>query len=328
MTEATATRRAEWWGFLLGGLPGVALAIVATAGLVPERIALTAFAASFVGLNLMHNAATWSRAWADPDERAAAWPSRVLVPALLVAGCLCADALGGAAILLGAQYYLSIHHGAMQNYGLLRHTQRRAGRAVGRRLDQAACLLLPIGALLYRARAVTDRYDGARMPHPPLWLAAAVIAAGGVALAAFVIREATRRDRSAGLLGPTIVVATALLWSGLIVGLAHPALPLYAIASGHYVQYLYFVARVERRPRAETVAWLARLLVTGGVVVSALTLASLATRAFAGTPDDTLLPPWAAAMIGVNLSHYWLDSRIWRRTSSAVRRLEASPAGR
>jgi hypothetical protein len=30
-------------------------------------------------------------------------------------------------------------------------------------------------------------------------------------------------------------------------------------------------------------------------------------------PENALdIPPWAAAMIGVNFEHYWLDHRIWR----------------
>ena len=30
-------------------------------------------------------------------------------------------------------------------------------------------------------------------------------------------------------------------------------------------------------------------------------------------PETALdLAPWAAAMLGVNLEHYWLDHRIWR----------------
>jgi hypothetical protein len=319
----TSGRRAEWICYVLGTLPGAALALIAAAGLLPERAAVGLFALSFIGLNLMHNAATWSRAYLDADGLASAPIERIVIPALLVTSALVAEALGGAALLLGAQYYLSIHHAAMQNYGILRHTQRRAGRALGARLDQAACLLLPIGALLYRASAVTDRYNEATLASPPLWLATAVLVAGAAALLAFVVREAIQRARGQGapLVGVVFAAVTTLLWSWLILSLSHPALPLYALASGHYVQYLYFVACMERRPASAAPGWLLRLLVAGGAIVLVITAGAAAARAIASAagarpPGSLAIPPWAAAMIGVNLAHYWLDSRIWRRRAS------------
>jgi hypothetical protein len=127
-----------------------------------------------------------------------------------------------------------------------------------------------------------------------------------------------------------MVVATNVLWSLLLVGLPHPMLPLYAIASGHYVQQLYFVWRFESRRAGfaslpERVrAWvappsrfgyLAGLTAAGGAVLFALTLVTVAVRAAtAGVrPADALVvPPWLAAMTGINLSHYWLEHRIWR----------------
>jgi hypothetical protein len=316
----TSASRAEWMCYVLGTLPGAALALFATAGVLQERTAIGLFALSFIGLNLMHNAATWSRAYLDADGLASAPVERVVIPALLVTSALVGEALGGGALLLGAQYYLSMHHAAMQNYGILRHTQRRAGRAIGTRLDQAACLLLPIGALLYRAHAVTDRYNEAPLASPPLWLAVGVLAAGAAALLAFVVREGTARARGEGapLVGVVFTVVTTLLWSWLILSLSHPALPLYAIASGHYVQYLYFVACVERRGASAAPGWLLRLLIAGGAVVVVITVGAAAARAIASAagarpPGSLAIPPWAAAMIGVNLAHYWLDSRIWRR---------------
>jgi hypothetical protein len=106
------------------------------------------------------------------------------------------------------------------------------------------------------------------------------------------------------------------------------------LASGHYAQYLYFVWMAESKeplPRAglgtrprlrmalrsSRVVYLMLLLGLGGIVTLLLTFLSSGLRAGAGwmqwRPDTALaLAPWAAAMIGVNFEHYWLDHRIWR----------------
>ena len=59
------------------------------------------------------------------------------------------------------------------------------------------------------------------------------------------------------------------------------------------------------------------LLALGGAVTLSLTFVSSGLRAIAEwmllRPQGALdFPPWAAAMIGINLEHYWLDRRIWR----------------
>ena len=55
----------------------------------------------------------------------------------------------------------------------------------------------------------------------------------------------------------------------------------------------------------------------------ALTFASAGLRTLATSmqlrPESALdLAPWAAAMLGINLEHYWLDHRIWRTPRPAV----------
>jgi hypothetical protein len=59
------------------------------------------------------------------------------------------------------------------------------------------------------------------------------------------------------------------------------------------------------------------LLVMAGGVTVVLTMLSTGLRATAVWMDwrpatALALAPWAAAMIGVNFEHYWLDRRIWR----------------
>lgn len=327
---------APWMAFVWSSLPGAALAIGAATGLIPESAALAVFAISFVGLNLMHMGATWARVYVRPGWRGHRI-ERLAIPLVLVAFALSFEAVGGGALLLAAQYFLSFHHALMQNYGLLRSSQRRTGRSVDTRLDMSACLLLPGAALLYRAGSVCDTYSGATVPSVPAALVTVVALAGVLALGAFVRREwrCHRAGREVDPIGIGILCGTNLLWSALLIADPHPAMPLYALASGHYAQYLYFVWHAERREpivpapavslrnqaqaflRSSQVRYLLTLLVLGGGVALLLTFASAGLRAAAiaagwrmeGALD---LAPWAAAMIGINLEHYWLDHRIWR----------------
>lgn len=346
--EVTESQRREiappwsgaWTAFVWSTLPGAALATATAAGLVSESVALALFALSFVGLNLMHMGATWTRVYVRPGWQTNPF-ERLHLPVGLAVFALLYEAIGGGALLLAAQYFLSFHHALMQNYGIVRASQRRTGRSIDMRLDMAACLLLPGAALLYRAGMVCDRYSGALLPSVPMPLVETMALAGGLALLAFVWREwrSHRDGERVDPIGVGIFCGTNLLWSALLVGNPHPAIPLYAFASGHYVQYLYFVWHVEAREtpprcgivrdgiqsvlRSSRLRYLVVLLAMGGAVTLLLTFASAGLRAAAVSlqlrPDGALdLAPWAAAMIGINLEHYWLDHRIWRTPRPAV----------
>lgn len=337
----------EWAAFVWSSVPGVILATAATTGLIPRPLALGLFAVSFVGLNLMHMGATWARVYVRPGWQP--YPvERLIVPVGLAAFALAFEAVGGGALLLAAQYFLSFHHALMQNYGLLRVSQRRSGRKIDVRLDLAACLLLPGAALLYRAGMVCDRYAGALLPAAPIELVQVMAAAGVVALGAFAWREwqSYRAGEHVDPIGIGLLCGTNLVWSGLLVGNPDPAMPLYALASGHYAQYLYFVWRAEKRDpavasgtwvgprlqselRSSRLRYLIVLLAMGGVVTVLLTFASTGLRATAVSmhwrPEGALdIAPWAAAMIGVSLEHYWLDHRIWRAPRRVVSSLVAA----
>ena len=82
----------------------------------------------------MHMGATWARVYVRPAWRTRPM-ERLAIPVGLAAFALVFEAVGGGALLLAAQYFLSFHHAVMQNYGLLRASQRRAGRSVDPRLD-------------------------------------------------------------------------------------------------------------------------------------------------------------------------------------------------
>jgi len=340
VTAATGPRlgtptSGEWMAFVWSSIPGAVLAVAYAVGAVPEVVAMSLFAVSFIGLNLMHMGATWTRVYVRPSWRDRP-VERLGVPVTLAAFALCYEAVGGGAFLLAAQYFLSFHHAIMQNYGLLRVSQRRTRRELDPRLDLAACLLLPGAALLYRAGAVSDRYAGTLLPSFPMQLIWIMAIAGVVALLGFGWREwrAHRNGEQVDPIGAGIVFGPNLLWSAMLVAIPHPAVPLYALASGHYAQYLYFVwhvqekdpteptsprlgARMRRELRSSRVRYLVGLLAMGGAVAFLSTLATGGLRAAAGAmmlrPEGALdIAPWAAAMIGINFEHYWLDHRIWR----------------
>lgn len=325
----------DWAAFVWSSVPGAVLAAAAAAGWVPEAVALALFALSFVGLNLMHMGATWARVYVRPGWRSNP-VERLVVPVGLAAFAISFEAIGGGALLLAVQYFLSFHHALMQNYGLVRASQRRAGRRVDVRLDLAACLLLPGAALLYRASVVCGEYSGAALPSVPMPLVQAMAVAGMLALAAFGCRE-WRCHRNGERVDPIAVglfFGTNLIWSAMLVAIPHPAIPLYALASAHYAQYIYFVRRVEVRElpavsrnavrvrlqfalRSSPLQYLVVLLAIAGAVTLLLTFVSAGLRSAALSaglrPEGALaIPAWAAAMIGVNFEHYWLDRRIWR----------------
>jgi hypothetical protein len=161
-------------------------------------------------------------------------------------------------------------------------------------------------------------------------------------LIAFAWREWSchRSGECVDPIGAGILFGTNLLWSALLVCDPHPAFPLYALASGHYAQYLYFVWHVEAREqpsapakgplhmiqselRSSRLRYLVLLLAMAGAVTLLLTFASAGMRTVAASlllrPDGALdLAPWSAAMLGINLQHYWLDHRIWRTRRPAV----------
>ena len=331
----SAAQRGEWTAFVWSSLPGAALAVAAATGVVSEPVALALFAVSFVGLNLMHMAATWARVYVP-----GAWQphpvERLAIPIGLVVFAVSFESIGGGATLLAIQYFLSFHHALMQNYGVHRAIQRRSGRSVDARLDLAACLLLPGAALLYRADMVCNRYSGALVPPIPGAVVSATAVAGVVVLAAFLYREwrSHRRGEHVDPIGIGLLFGTNLTWSSMLVLIPHPATPLFALASGHYAQYLYFVWHAEQRTpavtaarplqhrlqsilRSDRVRYLIVLLAMGGIVTLLLTGLVVVLRAAAVSmqwrPETALdLAPWAAAMLGVNLEHYWLDHRIWR----------------
>jgi hypothetical protein len=210
-------------------------------------------------------------------------------------------------------------------------------------LDKAACVLLPLGALIWRLDAVENHFHTIALFAPPAWVGVTLGGIGCAAIALWLLREwrAHARGEHVDPLGIGVVVGTNALWTWLLLGISHPHLPLFALASQHYVQHLYFVWHFERRSRPEgiplppelrarvappaRVGWLLWLVAFGGFVVLLLTFLTMGLREMAaiaglGAAGTAVIPPWTAAMIGVNLSHYWLDHRVWRLRKAEVAR--------
>jgi hypothetical protein len=200
----------------------------------------------------------------------------------------------------------------MQNHGIARAAHRAGGRVLDGRIDLVACLGLPLAALMARASAINATYNGVRVVAPPTAIVAAVAIVGAAALTMYVHREvrAWRRERIDPL-PAALVVGVNGAWSIALLALDDPLTPFYAIASAHYVQYLWFVGRWTgtRRP----LRWTLALGAGAAAVVAALSVIAAVARLLGGPRPEGDVPPWAAAVIAVNLSHYWLDARIWRR---------------
>jgi hypothetical protein len=190
---------------------------------------------------------------------------------------------------------------------------------------------------------IENHFHTVALYAPPAWVGATLAMAGCVAIAMWVSREwsAHARGEHVDPLGVGVVLGTNVLWTWLLLGMRHPHLPLFALASQHYVQHLYFVWHFERRSPPEgtplprelreraippaKLGWLVWMAALGGSVVLLMTFCSMGLRemaALAGlsAAGTAAIPPWTAAMIGVNLSHYWLDHRIWRLSKSEVAR--------
>lgn len=198
-SEVDGLWSARWIAFVWSSVPAAVVVTMASSRLMSEQVALSLIAISFVGLNLMHMAATWTRVYVRPGWRVNPF-ERLTVPLSLATFAVLFESIGGGALLLALQYFLSFHHALMQNYGLVRASQRRGGRAVDPRLDLAACLLLPGAALLHRADRVCHEYSGAPLPSIPPLLIEAMMIGGVVALGAFLWRD----GRPAGAVSASI----------------------------------------------------------------------------------------------------------------------------
>ena len=232
-------------------LPGAALAVAAATGVVSESVALSLFAVSFVGLNLMHMGATWARVYvpgmaSSPVERlwipiapgrlrrelrvhrrrGALARHRSTSSASITRSCRTTGSTGRLSAAVAAR---STH---VSTGGV--PSAARRGAAVSRR--HGAATAIPARCCHRRRSRGCRGHGGGRCAG-----------AGGVCLARMAgapARRAGRSDRHRLLFG------TNLTWSALLVFIPHPAIPLFALASGHYIQYLYFVWRVEQRTPA------------------------------------------------------------------------------
>jgi hypothetical protein len=162
----------------------------------------------------MHMGATWSRVYVIRVGGRIRWNRCGTVPVGLAEFALLFGR-SAAVRCCSRRNALSFHHALMQNYGLVRASQRRTDRSVDTRLITAACLLLPGAALLYRAGMVCDRYSATALLPRRADVSASVAAvatprgcfgARGVRLAGMVEPSAwrPRRPIASGLLSEPI----------------------------------------------------------------------------------------------------------------------------
>jgi hypothetical protein len=292
---------------------------------VPESIALGLFAISFVGLNLMHMGATWTRVYVRPGWRINP-RERLLVPAGLAAFALCFEAIGGGALLLALQYFLSFHHALMQNYGLARASQRRSGRDVTRasislharcRARHCCTEQAPYAG---STRALGSRFRCRRSADRRRRVLARSARSPGEWRA---YRAGPPSTRSRWSFAARTRCGPPSSWEIQI-----PPSLLYALASGHYAQYIYCPRRGDaldghwRRTRAGVRASMHRPSRHQNIARSSCRRSRCCSRSppracgrrrcrRACARRCAAITP-AAAMIGVNYEHYWLDRRIWR----------------
>ena len=324
------------------------LATAATV-VIPERVALALFAVSFVGLNLMHMAATWARVYVRPSWRshrsnawryrsrwrASRWPDKPSE----VERCCSPSSTSELPPRLDAELRAGSRLPAANRP--LRRTRldlaalpaccpARRCSIGGRRMRSVCRSAAAVGANVARADDVGRRRIGV----------------GGVRLARVALASPRRTSIRSGigiLLGHEFGSGPALL-----VGNPHPAMPLYALASGRCAQYLYFVWHAEARETSDGLVHRSGCVCNTGCArrgtavhraplgdgrrgdvaphVRVCRIALGRSTSMTLRPENALdIPPWAAAMIGVNLEHYWLDHRIWR---TSRRRAQTTGAGR
>ena len=272
-------------------------------------------------LTYAHLVAVVPRAYLNPDVFMANRLKLTIVPVLLLTGLFVSPALlaiGGAVAI-----FWDIHHSAMQNFGLSRIYDMKAGNDAEtlRKTDLRLNWVLYVGPLAAGASLMIhlhalDRLDGiglgwlARLPGV---LSGHVSLISGVAIAAWVgtiswtvldYRKAIANGYKIPAHKLALVGSTGLV-SLVAWGFSSPLIALVSINIYHAVQYFALVWLKEgqrmtifsrKTPRATFLAFCAACVVVG-------VLYQLATKA----DIKGLMAPFIAC----SLLHFWYDSFVW-----------------
>jgi hypothetical protein len=334
------SRRADFWLACAGASVG----LIATILVIYWHGDREIDALDFV-LSEFHLGATY-----DAIIRRRLWHRRridiLLIPSVILLLTYWFSINGQAVLLTSIAMYAAIWHRGRQSLGVARFYQRAVGGPASfmhSLLFRGAIYLPMLAAMLAYTHLAPPEYDGE--PYLALTLGAAVTSTVGLAAVVWVIAYLTwialhvrtvtcppvKKINSVHPGEWWVVVAHAVAFgSGYVLG-ASNASYLLVLAVHHEVQYLSFtcamarrtahvqslsvqsainevcstdVSRVERGPRAEA-SFIASFLFWPVV-------------GFGGAVFGSWLSLPALAPLGVGglFCHYWLDGRIWRRSSA------------
>ena len=312
-----------FWGAPLAALLGVKAWIALAA--VQSDATGSAMMRAMVGFSIIftyaHLIAVVPRAYFNRDVFAANRMRLTLVPVLLIAGLVISPALfaiGGTAAILW-----DVHHSAMQNFGLARIYDMKAGNdpLVLRRTDLRLNWFLYVGPLAAGAALMThlhalDRLDQtslaalARLPGilqgqlSAISMIAAIAWAAAIGLAMLSYRRAIKAGYRPPAQKMMLIVSTGLV-SLIAWGFSSPIIAFISINIYHAVQYfaLVWLKEGQRMKALMGVGGHAGLLIFGvacGLFGFAYSLAAISS------------PKWIGGIfIACSLLHFWYDGFVW-----------------
>jgi hypothetical protein len=311
------------WGVPLLSLIAVMLWITLAAALpVSTGTGMLTMLMSFtIILTFAHLFAVIPRAYLNKEVFESNRVRLTVIPVLLIAGLVCSPvifAIGGVVVT-----FWDIHHSAMQNFGLARIYDMKAGHnpEMLRKVDLRLNWVLYVGpliagsAFLSHLRALDDlsavglvqiaRLPGLLQGETPLITGIAFTAWGAtLAWAAMAYRSAYRSGyrmpvHKAALVGSTGLVSL-IAW-----GFSSPAVALLSVNIYHAVQYFALVwVKEGGRMKARTGA--------KGVIAILLFCGACGAAGVLYSQAEATKIQWVVApFIACSLLHFWFDSFVW-----------------
>ncbi len=221
---------------------------------------------------------------------------------------------------------VAIWHNTRQSLGILNLTRRAAGGDDATRHSEHAFVWTGNAACLAFAAAPV-------LPSAAVWpLRITALLAIAAALAAVVRDHARRPAPRRAAHWAFLWISASLAWPLVAVGERLLAWALMSLP--HQVQYLGILWTAQGRRYGVDAASesahpiLLRLVRDGILFCSVLAAAAALALAVEGAPAGTLQRLGALLVMGATLSHYWLDSFLWRWRDPEIRGLLLAPLTR
>jgi len=306
-------------GLQLGALAGIAPALILYASTRASDAAAVLPLAALIAVPFVHVFGSFFFAFSAERNQSRSPPARLAAiwagwtVAALALFSLAPRVLATFALLYGGWHILR------QNFGFLRELAGRGGLGsdrVLRRLDLAACAAPAVALWLFVAESGPWSFIGVEVHHVavPGWLVALAFAA--VPVTALLRERRLRGSRLSSRAGALILGgnAGALLLPALL--LDNLTLIYTLSASYHGLQYLVYLAERERERQPHEHP--SRVLLP---LVSAIVVCMLAWSAALMLMAAIFSPPaaqWllATAWYAIVPFHYFVDGRIWKRSSA------------